>query len=63
MGGGKFGMGVWSARLAILISGARGEVVGYSGFDPVPPGKAKHVRASLAASCRAQVRHHATHCA
>jgi len=36
VGGGKFGMGVWSARMAILVSGARGHVVGYSGFDPVP---------------------------
>jgi hypothetical protein len=42
--------------MAILISGARGHVVGYSGFDPVPAPKAAAVRDSLAASCRAQVR-------
>lgn len=55
IGGGKYGLGVWSARAAILWAGANGRVVGYSGFDPVPSEKANHVRAGLAASCRAQL--------
>lgn len=60
IGGGKFGLGVWSARVAILWAGANGRVVGYSGFDPVPKEKAEAVRAGLATSCRLQLAFYAT---
>ena len=60
IGGGKFGLGVWSARVAVLWAGANGRVVGYSGFDPVPKEKADHVKAGLATSCRLQLAFYAT---
>jgi len=55
IGGGKFGLGVWSSRLAVLIFGAQGKIVGYSGFDPVPDTKAAFVRNDIANSCRLQL--------
>ncbi|KAJ1444555.1 hypothetical protein M885DRAFT_627020 [Pelagophyceae sp. CCMP2097] len=55
LGGGKLGLGVWSARLQILCAGANGDVVGYSGFDAVPRAKASAVRAGLQKSCRLQL--------
>mmetsp|Transcript_54449 Transcript_54449/g.151698 ORF Transcript_54449/g.151698 Transcript_54449/m.151698 type:complete len:479 (+) Transcript_54449:78-1514(+) len=55
VGGGRFGLGVWSTRVAILWNCARGSIVGYSGSDPVPDKKAKFVRAELQRSCRLQI--------
>lgn len=55
IGGGKFGLGVWSTRMAILFNCASGHVVGYSGFDPVPEKKAQRVRSGLQRSCRMQL--------
>ena len=35
LGSGKFGLGVWSSRIAILINSAMGNLVGYTGYDPL----------------------------
>mmetsp|Transcript_10355 Transcript_10355/g.13598 ORF Transcript_10355/g.13598 Transcript_10355/m.13598 type:complete len:377 (-) Transcript_10355:64-1194(-) len=55
IGGGYLGLGVWSTRAAILFNCARGKVVGYSGFDPVPEKKAKRVKPELQRVCRIQL--------
>ncbi|CAE8589100.1 unnamed protein product [Polarella glacialis] len=55
IGGGKYGLGVWSARVAILTTCAAGRIVGYSGFDLVPEKKATFVKADLQRSCRLQL--------
>jgi fatty acid desaturase len=55
IGGGKYRLGAWSARLAVLINCAAGRIVGYSGFDPVPEAKAASFRTSLQRSCRLQL--------
>mmetsp|Transcript_17986 Transcript_17986/g.22097 ORF Transcript_17986/g.22097 Transcript_17986/m.22097 type:complete len:340 (-) Transcript_17986:874-1893(-) len=55
IGGGKYFLGVWSTRVAILVNCARGNIVGYSGFDPVPEKKAKRVRPDLQRLCRLQL--------
>jgi fatty acid desaturase len=55
IGGGKYGLGVWSSRFGVLLNCAQGNIVGYSGFDPIPPKKAQFVRAKLQQLCRYQL--------